>query len=87
MRNRWSAGLSCATFGVSQSFSFQGRKVWVRSSQHAGACEGGHKLLVDELPEVAGTDAILPPEVDQARAPAFAGLCHPYQRDEFGRPA
>jgi hypothetical protein len=31
-RNRWSAGLSCATFGVFQSFSFQGRKVWVRSS-------------------------------------------------------
>src|SRR5437667_8378478 len=30
--NRWSAGLSCATFGVSQSFSFQGKKVWVRSS-------------------------------------------------------
>src|SRR5436309_9820003 len=30
--------------------------------QHAGACEDGPELLVDEPPEVAGTDAILPPE-------------------------
>ena len=30
--NRWSVGLSWATFGVSQSFSFQGMNTWVRSS-------------------------------------------------------
>src|SRR5207249_5245630 len=45
--------------------------------QHAGACEGGHELLVDELPEVASTDAILPPEVDQrSGARLLAALCH-----------
>src|SRR5436190_4175943 len=64
--NRWSAGLSCATFGVSQSFSYQGRKLWVRSSLSTRVpARAGNELLVDELPEVAGTDAILPPEVDQ----------------------
>src|SRR6266545_4799169 len=62
---RWSAGLSCATFGVFQSFSFQGRKVWVRSS------------LSTPVPASAGTDAILPPEVDQrSGARLLAGLCH-----------
>src|SRR5437867_10728677 len=46
-------------------------------SQHAGVCEGGYELLVDELPEVAGTDAVLPPEVDQGSgARLLAGLCH-----------
>src|SRR5215218_11309403 len=45
--------------------------------QRAGACEGGYELLVDELPEVAGTDAILPPEVDEGSgARLLAGLCH-----------
>src|SRR5213082_1009799 len=45
--------------------------------KHAGACEGVHELLVDEPPEVAGTDAILPPEVDQrSGARLLAGLCH-----------
>src|SRR5207247_10049451 len=45
--------------------------------QHAGAYEGWHELPVDERPEVAGTDAILPPEVDQGSgARLLAGLCH-----------
>src|SRR5207249_9301903 len=43
--------------------------------QRAGVYEGGHELLVDELPELAGTDAILPPEVDQGSgARLLAGL-------------
>ena len=50
---RWSVGLSWATFGVSQSFSFQGMNVWVRSScQRACAGESGHEFAADERPEV-----------------------------------
>ena len=45
--------------------------------QHVGAYEGWHEILVDEPPEVAGTNAILPPEVDQGSSAHLpVGLLH-----------
>ena len=56
--------------------------------QHPGACEGGHELVADELPEGTGPDAIPPAEVDQAsRSRLLPGPATSYQRAEFGGPA
>ena len=64
--SRWSAGLSCATFGRVPELLVPGHEhLGSQLGQRARARESGHELVEEVLPERSGADAFSFPEGDQ----------------------